>query len=91
LIEYNIPTMKGKTMTNQLRIVENDITLFPNMFKAYEVFDISNKDILDPPPLFGSDTLQDAVSFCYNLGYNFEVGLLVNERKAIAELFEMGE
>lgn len=63
-------------MSNKLRILENDLSLFSDNTKNYEVYDIAYEGIIDAPPLFASDSLYKAVDFCYNLGYDFEVRTL---------------
>jgi hypothetical protein len=60
-------------MTNSLRILEIGYSVSPGGTDWYEVYDVEDDFT---PPIFESEHLDEAVKFCYDSGYNFEVHTL---------------
>jgi len=62
-------------MTN-LEIVEIDYSVSPNGVNSFEVYDRQEDNYISSLPIFESDSLTEAVEFCYNLGQDFTVRTL---------------
>ena len=58
-----------------LEIIEVDYAVSPNGVVTFEVYD-TNEVIPMSPPIFESESLTEAVQFCYNLGQDFTVRTL---------------
>jgi len=60
-----------------LEILEIDYEVSPGGVNSFEVYD-TNEVIPMSPPIFESESLTEAVQFCYNLGQDFTVRTLAN-------------
>ena len=58
-----------------LEILEIDYEVSPGGVNSFEVYD-TNEVIPMSPPIFESESLTEAVQFCYNLGQDFTVRTL---------------
>ena len=63
-------------MTTNLEILEVEYSCSPGGVDTFEVYDIGQNADLMSPPIFSSELLTEAVSFCYNLGQDFTVKTL---------------
>lgn len=62
-------------MSNKLRIYEIDYSVSPGGTNEFEVYSTSESNILDTP-LFSTESLHEAIDFCYGCGVDFEVRTL---------------
>lgn len=60
---------------NHLRVLEMDYSVSPGGTNEFEVYSLDPADMHNPP-LFSSEDLLEAISFCYGAGVDFEVKTL---------------
>lgn len=67
-------------MNIPLEILEIDYSVSPGGVNSFEVYD-TEEDMFMEPPIFETESLVEAVKFCYNLGVNFTVRTLAQWEK----------
>lgn len=68
-----------------LEILEVDYAVSPGGVNEFEVYSLDQRDSFDPP-IFSSESLVEAVQYCYDLGRDFIVRTLAEwEARELAQ------
>lgn len=60
----------------ELEVIEVDYSVSPGGVNYFEVYDREDSGYIMSLPIFESESLTDAVKFCYDLGQDFSVRTL---------------